>query len=149
MEELYTDVYFMREALKEARAALAAGEVPVGAVVVCNNRIIARAHNQTERLSDATAHAEMLAITAAAHHLGSKYLDECTLFVTLEPCLMCAGALSWVQLKRLVFGASDPQRGYRLVQKNVLHPRTQVTDGIKADEARELLEEFFKRIRQK
>ncbi len=139
----------MHEALKEARKALGAGEVPVGAVVVCKNRIIARAHNQTEKLTDATAHAEMLAMTAAAHYLGSKYLNECTLYVTLEPCLMCAGALAWVQLQRLVFGASDPQRGYRLVQGKVLHPRTEVTAGIAAEEAKELIDTFFLSIRQK
>ncbi|MEO0273181.1 MAG: nucleoside deaminase [candidate division WOR-3 bacterium] len=139
----------MREALKEARKALDAGEVPVGAVVVCKNRIIARAHNQTEKLTDATAHAEMLAMTAAANYLGSKYLNECTLYVTLEPCVMCAGALAWVQLHRLVFGASDPQRGYRLVQGKVLHPRTEVVTGIAADQAKELIDVFFASIRQK
>lgn len=139
----------MREALKEARKALESGEVPVGAVVVCKNRIIARAHNQTEKLTDATAHAEMLAMTAAANYLGSKYLNECTLYVTLEPCVMCAGALAWVQLQRLVFGTSDPQRGYRLVQGKVLHPRTEVTEGIAADQAKELIDIFFKSIREK
>lgn len=139
----------MHEALKEARKALDIGEVPVGAVVVSNNRIIARAHNQTEKLTDATAHAEMLAATAAANHLGSKYLDECTLYVTLEPCIMCAGALNWVQLQRLVFGASDPQRGYRLVNGKVLHPRTEVTEGISAQEAKDLIDSFFRRIRTK
>jgi tRNA(adenine34) deaminase len=149
VENLFSDTYFMHEALKEARKALGAGEVPVGAVVVCKNRIIARAHNQTEKLTDATAHAEMLAMTAAAHYLGSKYLNECTLYVTLEPCLMCAGALAWVQLQRLVFGASDPQRGYRLVQGKVLHPRTEVTAGIAAEEAKELIDTFFLSIRQK
>jgi len=146
---LFTDDWFMRQALKEARKALEAGEVPVGAVVVCGNRIIARAHNQTERLTDATAHAEMLAVTAAANSLGAKYLTECTLYVTLEPCVMCAGALAWVQLQRLVFGATDPQRGYRLVNGNVLHPRTQVTAGIEAAQCKELLEQFFKTIREK
>src|SRR5688572_17149234 len=124
--DLHTDEYFMREALKEARKALEIGEVPVGAVVVCKNRIIARAHNQTEKLTDATAHAEMLAITAAENYLGSKYLSECTLFVSLEPCVMCAGALNWTQLQRLVFGASDTQRGYSLVSTPLLHPKTNV-----------------------
>lgn len=147
--EFFSDEYFMREALKEAHKALAIGEVPVGAVVVSNNRIIARAHNQTEKLTDATAHAEMLATTAAANYLGSKYLDECTLFVTLEPCVMCAGALNWVQLQRLVFAASDPQRGYRLVNGKVLHPRTEVTEGISGEESKELIDQFFKRIRGK
>src|SRR6188768_2386134 len=130
--ELYTDEHFMREALKEAAKALEIGEVPVGAVVVCQNRIIARTHNQTEKLTDATAHAEMLAITSAANFLGSKYLNECTLYVTLEPCVMCGGALHWVQLQKLVYGASDVQRGYTLMKSPVLHPKTEVVTGIKA-----------------
>jgi len=145
--DLFTDDYFMREALKEAQKAFAIDEVPVGAVVVCKNRIIARAHNQTEKLTDATAHAEMLAVTAAANHLGSKYLTECTLYVTLEPCVMCAGALNWVQLQKLVFGASDIQRGYSLVNTNLLHPRTEVVKGLKADESKTLIDAFFKQIR--
>jgi len=146
--ELYTDEYFMREALKEATKALEIGEVPVGAVVVCKNRVIARAHNQTEKLTDATAHAEMLAVTSAANHLGSKYLSECTLFVTLEPCVMCAGALHWVQLARLVYGASDLQRGYSLVSSPLLHPKTEIKKGVKADEAKALIDTFFKGIRK-
>ena len=146
--ELYTDEYFMIEALKEARKAFDLGEVPVGAVVVCKKRIIARAHNQTEKLTDATAHAEMLAVTAAANYLGSKYLDECILYVTLEPCVMCAGALHWVQLQKLVFGASDIQRGYTLVSSPLLHPRTEVRRDVKAAEAKDLIDVFFKRIRQ-
>ena len=146
--ELYTDEYFMNEALKEARKAFDIGEVPVGAVVVCKNRIIARAHNQTEKLTDATAHAEMLATTAAANYLGSKYLSECTLYVTLEPCVMCAGALSWVQLQKLVFGASDIQRGYTLVKSPLLHPKTEVVTGIKAEQAKEIIDAFFKRLRE-
>lgn len=146
--ELYTDEYFMREALKEADKALDIDEVPVGAVVVCKNRIIARAHNQTEKLTDATAHAEMLAVTAAANYLGSKYLSECTLYVTLEPCVMCAGALHWVQLQKLVFGASDIQRGYSLVSSPLLHPKTEVVRGIKAEECKKVVDEFFRRIRQ-
>ncbi|HEY9048355.1 MAG TPA: nucleoside deaminase [Ohtaekwangia sp.] len=145
--ELYTDEYFMREALKEAAKAFDIGEVPVGAVAVCNNRIIARAHNQTEKLTDATAHAEMLAVTAAANYLGSKYLSECTLYVTLEPCVMCAGALHWTQLQKLVYGASDIQRGYSLVSTPLLHPKTEVVKGIKADECKKLINDFFKRIR--
>jgi tRNA(adenine34) deaminase len=149
MTELFTDEYFMREALKEARKALDIGEVPVGAVVVCKNKIIARTHNQTEKLTDATAHAEMLAMTAAANYLGSKYLNECTLYVTLEPCVMCAGALQWVQLQRLVYGATDPQRGYRLVKSPVLHPRTEVVEGINMEEASELIHSFFRRLRDK
>ena len=145
--ELFTDEYFMREALKEAQKAFDEGEVPVGAVVVCKNRIIARAHNQTEKLTDATAHAEMLAVTAAANYMGSKYLNECTLYVTLEPCVMCAGALHWVQLQRLVFGASDVQRGYSLVKSPLLHPRTEVEKGLKGEESKTLIDDFFKRIR--
>jgi tRNA(adenine34) deaminase len=147
MIELYSDDYFMREALKEAAKALEISEVPVGAVVVCKNRIIARAHNQTEKLTDATAHAEMLAVTAAANHLGSKYLSECTLYVTLEPCVMCAGALHWVQLQKLVYGASDLQRGFSLVNSPLLHPKTEVVKGIKSDEARNLINVFFQQLR--
>jgi tRNA(adenine34) deaminase len=146
--ELFTDEYFMREALKEAQKAFEAGEVPVGAVVVCKNRIIARAHNQTEQLTDATAHAEMLAVTAAANYLGSKYLNECTLYVTLEPCVMCAGALHWVQLQKLVFGASDVQRGYSLISSPLLHPKTEVFKGLKGDESKTMIDSFFKRIRK-
>ena len=147
MMDLYSDEYFMREALKEATYALEAGEVPVGAVVVCKNRIIGKAHNQTEKLSDATAHAEMLAITAASNYLGSKYLNECTLYVTLEPCVMCAGALHWVQLQRLVYGAADIQRGYSIVGKSLLHTKTEITTGIMQREGKELLDIFFKSIR--
>ncbi|HKZ36176.1 MAG TPA: nucleoside deaminase [Chryseolinea sp.] len=146
--ELYTDEYFMREALKEAQKALEIGEVPVGAVVVCMNRIIARGHNQTEKLTDATAHAEMLAVTAAANHLGSKYLNECTLYVTLEPCVMCAGALHWVQLQKLVFGALDIQRGFSLVGTPLLHPKTEVVKGVKAEECKKLIDNFFREIRK-
>lgn len=145
--DIFTDEYFMREALKEARKAFDISEIPVGAVVVCKNRIIARAHNQTEKLTDATAHAEMIAVTAAANHLGSKYLNECTLYVTLEPCVMCAGALHWVQLQKLVYGASDIQRGYSLVNSPLLHPKTEVAKGVKADEAKKLIDEFFQKLR--
>jgi tRNA(adenine34) deaminase len=145
--DLYTDEYFMREALKEAQKAFEIGEVPVGAVMVCKNRVIARAHNQTEKLTDATAHAEMLAVTAAANHLGSKYLNECILYVTLEPCVMCAGALHWVQLQKLVYGASDIQRGYSLVSTPLLHPKTEVTKGVKGGEAKELIDAFFQKLR--
>jgi tRNA(adenine34) deaminase len=145
--DLYTDEYFMREALKEAQKALEISEIPVGAIMVCKNRIIARAHNQTEKLTDATAHAEMLAVTAAANYLGSKYLSECTLYVTLEPCVMCAGALHWVQLQKLVYGASDIQRGYSLVSSPLLHPKTEVVKGVKAAEAKTLIDEFFRQLR--
>jgi|SRR4051812_40908967 tRNA(adenine34) deaminase len=140
--------YFMEEALKEARKAFDKGEVPVGAVVVCQNKIIARAHNQTEQLTDATAHAEMLAVTAAANGLGSKYLNECTLYVTLEPCVMCAGALHWVQLQKLVYGADDVQRGFSLVKTPLLHPKTEIVKGIKKDPSKELIDTFFRRIRE-
>lgn len=145
--ELYTDEYFMREALKEAQKAYDIREIPVGAVVVCKNKIIARAHNQTEKLTDATAHAEMLAVTSAANFLGSKYLNECTLYVTLEPCVMCAGALAWVQLQKLVYGASDIQRGFSLVSTPLLHPKTEIQKGIKASECKSLIDDFFKRLR--
>ena len=147
--ELYSDEYFMREALKEANKALDQGEIPVGAVVIAGNRIIARGHNLTEKLIDATAHAEMLSITAAENYLGSKYLNECTLYVTLEPCVMCAGALHWTQLKKLVYGASDVQRGYSLIQNPLLHPRTEVVKGLLGDEAKLLLDRFFKGLRNK
>ncbi len=146
--ELFTDEYFMREALKEASKALEISEVPVGAVVVCKNRIIARGHNQTEKLTDATAHAEMLAVTAAANYLGSKYLSECTLYVTLEPCVMCAGALHWTQLMKLVYGASDVQRGYSLISSPLLHPKTEVITGVLADESGKLINTFFRAIRK-
>lgn len=141
------DVYYMKKALEEARQAYAEDEIPVGAVVVCNDRIIARAHNLTETLTDVTAHAEMQAITAAANALGGKYLNECTLYVTVEPCVMCAGAIGWSQLKRLVYGASDEKRGYRRFAPQALHPRTEVTDGVMADEAASLMKEFFSRKR--
>jgi len=145
--DLFTDEYFMREALKEAKKAFDLGEVPVGAVVVCQNKIIGRSHNQTEQLTDATAHAEMLAITSAANFLGSKYLSECTLYVTLEPCVMCAGALHWAQLQKLVYGAEDVQRGYSLISAPLLHSRTQVVKGIKKEECSHLVVDFFKRLR--
>ena len=145
MEE--PDVRFMKMALDEARAAAAQGEVPVGAVVVCQDRVIARAHNLTETLVDVTAHAEMQAITAAAAFLGGKYLDQCTLYVTLEPCVMCAGAIGWSQLGRLVYGASDDKRGYTIYAPSALHPKTRVTAGILAAEASEIVVEFFRRRR--
>ena len=144
---LLSDDYFMREALKEARKAYDADEVPVGAVVVCDGRIIARAHNLTERLTDVTAHAEMQAITAAANHLGGKYLDQCTMYVTLEPCMMCAGAIAWAQCGRLVFGADDKKRGYRLYASNILHPKTKIISGVEAEASKQLLKDFFRRKR--
>ena len=123
------------------------GEIPVGAVIVCNNQVIARSHNLTETLTDVTAHAEMQAITSAANFLGGKYLENCTLYVTLEPCPMCAGALGWSQISRLVFGANDEKRGYNLIAPNALHPKTTVTSGIMADECAELMKRFFKERR--
>ncbi len=138
------DSFYMRQALNEAVKAFEKGEIPIGAVVVCQNRIIARAHNLTETLNDVTAHAEMQAITAAANTLGGKYLNECTLYVTVEPCPMCAGALGWAQLKRLVYGADDEKRGYHVYAPNVLHPKTEVVKGVLADEAAELMRSFFK-----
>ncbi|MBO5749784.1 MAG: nucleoside deaminase, partial [Bacteroidaceae bacterium] len=128
------DERFMREAISEARKALAQDEIPIGAVVVANGMIIGRGHNLTETLHDVTAHAEMQAITAAAEWLGGKYLDQCTLYVTVEPCVMCAGAIAWSQLGRLVFGATDEKRGYQCYAPNALHPKTEVTSGILADE---------------
>jgi len=139
----------MQEALKEAQKALELGEVPVGAIVVCQNKIISRTHNQTELLTDATAHAEMLAVTSASYELGSKYLNECTLYVTLEPCVMCAGALHWVQLQQLVYGADDVQRGISLHKKNQLHPKTEIQKGVFVAESQELLSQFFERLRDK
>ena len=125
---------YMKKALEEARQAYAEGEIPVGAVVVCGDRVIARAHNLTETLTDVTAHAEMQAITAAANALGGKYLGDCTLYVTLEPCVMCAGAIGWAQVGRLVYGATDDKRGYHRLAPQVLHPRTEVVEGVMADE---------------
>ena len=141
------DEYYMRQALAEARKAFDRGEVPVGAVVVCNDRIIARACNLTETLNDVTAHAEMQAITAAASSLGGKYLIDCTLYVTIEPCTMCAGALGWSQLCKIIYGASDEKRGYRKFAPEVLHPKTEVVSGILAEEAIELMKQFFQRKR--
>ena len=141
------DEYYMREALREARAATAEGEVPIGAVVVCGDRVIARAHNQTEMLHDVTAHAEMLAFTAASEGIRAKYLTDCTLYVTVEPCPMCAGAAGWTQVGRIVFGAKDPKRGYSLLSGPVLHPKTEVTGGVLADECETLMKEFFKHKR--
>lgn len=141
------DDYFMGEALREARKAEAEGEIPVGAVVVAGEKVIARAHNQTELLHDVTAHAEMLAITAAAEHLGAKYLTGCTLFVTLEPCVMCAGALGWSQVERIVYGASDEKRGFERLGRGMLHPKTEVKGGVRSEECGTLVKEFFKKKR--
>ncbi|WP_297336906.1 nucleoside deaminase [Algoriphagus sp.] len=146
--ELYSQEFFMNEALKQAKIAFEEGEIPVGAVVVCKNRIIAKAYNQTEKLNDVTAHAEMIAITSAANSLGSKYLSDCTLYVTLEPCLMCGGALFWSQISQVFFGAADPKRGYQQIGPSVLHPKTKVQGGILAEESTQLLNEFFKKLRK-
>lgn len=142
-----TDQEYMQKALIEAKQAFEEGEVPVGAVIVCRDRIIARAHNLTERLTDVTAHAEMQAITAAANALGGKYLTDCTLYVTVEPCVMCVGALAWAQLSRIVYGASDPKRGFSVFAPNALHPRTEVTKGVLAEECANLMKDFFQRRR--
>lgn len=138
------DAAYMKLALEEAKAAFAAQEIPVGAVVVCKDRVIAKAHNLTETLNDVTAHAEMQAITAAAGFLGGKYLNDCTLYVTVEPCVMCAGALGWAQIGKVVYGASDEKRGYSVYAPDALHPKTQVVKGVMADEAAVLMKEFFK-----
>lgn len=141
------DVLYMKQALAEAQKAYDRGEVPVGAVVVCKDRIIARSHNLTETLNDVTAHAEMQAITAAANYLGGKYLSDCTLYVTVEPCVMCAGAIAWSQLERLVFGAADEKRGYQKFAPQSLHPKTDVVQGVMEDECARLMKEFFQRRR--
>lgn len=144
---IFSDDHYMREALKEAQKAFEADEVPVGAIIVCENRIIARAHNLTEKLTDVTAHAEMQAITSAANFLNGKYLNECTLYVTLEPCVMCAGALHWAQIKKIVFGAKDPKRGYLRLEKDILHPKTEVVGGLLEEESSVLLKTFFQKKR--
>ena len=141
------DEYFMRQALQEAHVAFDMGEVPVGAVIVSNQRIIARAHNLTETLTDVTAHAEMQAITSAANVMGGKYLTDCTLYVTVEPCPMCAGALRWAQISRIVYGAPDEKRGYSRVSTHLLHPKTTVITGIMADDCADLMKLFFARFR--
>ncbi len=141
---MFTHEYYMNEALKEAQKAFDNDEVPVGAIIVCNRTIIARAHNLTETLHDVTAHAEMQAFTAASGYLGGKYLDECTLYVTLEPCVMCAGAAYWTQIGTIIYGASDEKRGFRLVNHTLLHPKTELSFGIQAEESSQLLKHFFK-----
>ena len=140
---LQQDITFMRQALLDARIAFAEDEVPIGAVVVCRGQVIARAHNLTERLTDVTAHAEMQAITAAATYLGGKYLTECTLYVTVEPCVMCAGAIAWAQMRRVVYGTEDPKRGFRRFAPEALHPRTTVQGGVLEEECADLMKAFF------
>lgn len=144
MEEMFNDSYYMKMAIAQARLAAAMDEVPVGAVIVCNGRIIAKAHNMTERLNDVSSHAEMLAITAAENELGGKYLKECTMYVTVEPCTMCAGAIGWAQLGRLVYGAEDLKRGYTVIAPAALHPKTEVVKGIEAEECSALMRNYFK-----
>jgi len=146
--QLFSDEYFMNMAFKEAEQAYHEGEIPIGAVIVCNNKIIGKGHNLTEKLNDVTAHAEMQAITAAANFLGSKYLVDCTMYVTLEPCTMCAGALYWSQISKLVYGASDFKRGYTK-HKIALHPTTEVVSGIFSEESEKLLKKFFKELRER
>jgi tRNA(adenine34) deaminase len=140
---IFSDEYFMQQAYQQALYAKEEGEIPIGAVVVCNNKVIARAYNQTEKLQDVTAHAEILAITAASNFLGNKYLNACTLYVTVEPCVMCAGALYWAQLQRIVFATPDPKGGYRRFGQQLLHPRTEMESGILAHECANLMTEFF------
>ena len=147
MTQQELDEKYMRMALDEAQRAMDEGEIPIGCVVVCKDRIIARTHNLTETLIDVTAHAEMQAITAAAEHLGGKYLSDCTLYVTVEPCVMCAGALGWSQIGRIVYGAPDEKRGYRRFAPHALHPRTEVIGGIMADECAALMKRFFEERR--
>ena len=141
------DNFYMKQALLEAKCAIEEDEIPVGAVIVCGERIIARAHNLTERLSDVTAHAEMQAITAASEYLGGKYLNDCTLYVTIEPCVMCAGALGWSQIGRVVYGAGDEKRGFRRFAPQALHPKTELVSGVMEEECASLMKEFFQRKR--
>ena len=140
---IFSDEYFMNEAFKEAKIAFDKGEIPVGAIIVSNNQIIAKAHNSTQQLLDVTAHAEMIAITAASNHLGAKYLTDCTIYVTLEPCLMCAAALAWSQIDRLVFGAPDPKGGFLKQGKEVLHPKTVLQTGVLENECSGIIKQFF------
>lgn len=147
MLSVFSDEFYMKEAFKEAQKALEKDEVPVGAVIVCKNTIIARAHNLTEQLNDITAHAEMQAITSAANYLGAKYLNECTIYITLEPCIMCAGALNWAQIGKIVFAAKDEKKGYSTLDQNILHPKTEVISGILEKECSEILKDFFKKKR--
>lgn len=143
----FSDEYFMQIALQQAAIAFDEGEIPVGAVIVCQNQIIAKAYNQTEKLNDVTAHAEMLAITSAAQTLGSKYLKDCTLYVTLEPCVMCGGAIFWSQLNRIVWGASDEKRGYKRVNPSIIHPKSMVKFGVLQDDCEQILKSFFSQLR--
>jgi len=143
----FSNEYFMNIALQEAEEAFEKGEIPVGAVIVLDNTVIAKAHNLTQTLNDVTAHAEMQALTSASHYLGAKYLNDCALYVTLEPCVMCAGALYWAQIGKIVYGAPDPKRGYSLVSASLLHPKTELVQGVLAAESQTLLEIFFRKLR--
>lgn len=147
MFSVFSHEYYMKEALKEAEKAALLDEIPVGAVIVCNQRIIARAHNWTEHLTDVTAHAEILAISAASKYLDNKYLQKCALYVTLEPCVMCAGALAWAQLGEIIIGATDSKRGFHTLAPDALHPKTTVSSGVLAEDCAALMTNFFKRKR--
>lgn len=148
MINVYDDKYYMKQALEEARIAFNENEVPIGAIIVCNNRIIARAHNMTETLNDVTAHAEMLAITAAENYLGSKYLTDCTLYVSLEPCVMCAGASYWARFSKVVYGATDDRYGYKKSGNKLFHPKTEVINGLLKEDSAKLLKDFFQKRRE-
>ncbi len=145
---VFSDEYFMKEAIKEAQKALEKEEIPVGAVVVCNHEIVGRGHNLTITLNDVTAHAEMQAITAATNYLGSRYLNDCTMYITLEPCVMCAGAIYWSQLGRLVYAASDDKKGYSTISNQIIHPKTKVEKGILKAETQKILSDFFAKLRK-
>ncbi|MBO6287597.1 MAG: nucleoside deaminase [Prevotella sp.] len=147
MEQRQKDEGFMRRAIDEAQEALRRGEIPIGCVVVCRDRIIARSHNLTEALNDVTAHAEMQAITMAANELGGKYLTDCTLYVTVEPCVMCAGAIGWAQIRRIVYGCDDEKRGYRRYAPQALHPKAEIVGGVLEEECRQLMQDFFRQRR--
>ncbi len=144
---IHSDEFYMKEALKQARISFDQNEIPVGCIVVCNNRIVAKAYNQIEKLNDSTAHAEMIALTSAFNYLGAKYLTDCTLYVTLEPCVMCAGAIHWAQLGKLVYGASDPKKGYTRISKNILPPKTEIISNILPGECKQIIDNFFIKIR--
>ena len=148
MIEVYNDDYYMKQALKEAEQAFIENEVPIGAVIVCNDQIIAKAHNMTEALNDVTAHAEMLAITSAENHLGSKFLNECSLYVTLEPCVMCAGASYWSRFAKVIYGANDDRYGYKKAGNKLFHPKTKIINGIMEKECSHLLKQFFSKKRK-
>lgn len=148
MEDNFNDEFFMRMALKEAQKAFDDDEVPIGAVIICQNQVIAKGYNQTQRLKDVTAHAEMIAFTAASSYLNGKYLKECTLYVTVEPCTMCAGASYWTQIDRIVVGAPEPKRGFTRLNNNILHPKTELVQGVLAEECGQLMKDFFAKKRE-